>query len=412
MESYEVKKDIIKNFSFEDMNKSDFHIFEIILTNENCIRNEIINHSIWGISKTDRIIKSLHKKGIIISRKDRKNIKGRNYNIFSIYPGLGYFLGLELNVVYDRFALTDFIGHPLSTKEYPASYAKTDPISEVKKHIADFINQNNVELSDIKGIGIGLHGLVDLNRGVIHRILYKDQEIDLNIKNHLEKEFGIKIFIAQPKVLALFGEYRFNSVLSGKTVLNVNAGYGIGLGIFFNGKYFQGVSGMAGQLAHLIVPGNTRKCYCGNTGCLRTLISYKAICVQAKEKINSGFSSKINPEKISGPFYEEGLEHIIDMALNNDKLCIHLIHDVGISLGTALSYVVCLFNPELLIIHSNIVRAGELFTVPVITQMRKNTLEFSMTPLNIKFKQREPFSVCIGGAVFCLKEILTSYKGK
>ena len=166
---------------------------------------------------------------------------------------------------------------------------------------------------------------------------------------------------------------------------------------------------MSGQIGHLIVPENRRRCYCGNVGCLRTLVSFQAICIQAREDLERGMTSSIDPSRLQGPDFHDGAEHIIDKALENDKLCINLIHNVGRYLGTALASAITILNPRRIIIHSNFVRAGDIFTAPVKLNIQRNTLDASIGQLEIDFAALKPYTVAEGGALFALKKHLDSY---
>jgi predicted NBD/HSP70 family sugar kinase len=145
-------------------------------------------------------------------------------------------------------------------------------------------------------------------------------------------------------------------------------------------------------------------------GCLRTLVSYQAVCAQAAESLDRGIISSIDPSKIEGPDFCEGVEHIIDMALRNDKLSINLIHDVGNYLGTALAGVITIVNPGTIIIHSNFVRAGDIFTAPVKLSIQRNTLDASISRLEIAFTPLRPFTVAEGAALFALMRRLELLK--
>ena len=63
----------------------------------------------------------------------------------------------------------------------------------------------------------------------------------------------------------------------------------------------------------------------------------------------------------------------------------------------------------MIIIHSNFVRAGDIFTAPVKINIQKNTLDASISRLKIEFTALMPYTVPEGGALFALQRLLDSH---
>ena len=61
------------------------------------------------------------------------------------------------------------------------------------------------------------------------------------------------------------------------TVCGIYFGTGIGSAIMIDGKILLGKNGTAAELGHIPVVGNSRRCVCGNIGCVETLISGGAL---------------------------------------------------------------------------------------------------------------------------------------
>ena len=81
----------------------------------------------------------------------------------------------------------------------------------------------------------------------------------------------------------------------GKIVfLYLNVGSGLGMGIIFNGKLYEGISGSAGEFGHISVDDHGPLCECGNLGCLEAIASTQAIVKQAKTLLKQGVSSNLH----------------------------------------------------------------------------------------------------------------------
>ncbi len=57
----------------------------------------------------------------------------------------------------------------------------------------------------------------------------------------------------------------------------------MGGGIVIDGKIRRGLNGNAGEFGHIVIPGNEKKCTCGKTGCIETLLSGRFISKKYEE---------------------------------------------------------------------------------------------------------------------------------
>jgi predicted NBD/HSP70 family sugar kinase len=204
----------------------------------------------------------------------------------------------------------------------------------------------------------------------------------------------------------LYDRYGFNQSKVGNYLLSVSLGFGIGLSLFINGSFIQGANGLVGEIGHTIVPNNKKKCYCGKEGCLRTLLTYRGIIDELLSRLNTGFSTNANLDLIKNQEPEQAVEHIIDMAIEKDPVCMRIIHDTGTHLGTSLANVVMLLNPDVLLINSNLTRAGEIFTAPLRFNIENNSLPPMIKDLKIEFSLLNPYSVARGGAILSQNEFI------
>lgn len=387
-----------------ELTSEEWGVIQTLLRNGSLTRSDIADTINFGLSKTESLLRGLYGRGFLGVRQAEVSTKGRRPFMYSVVPDIAYFVGTELHVVYDRIVIINFAGTVVHSAEYPPSYAATDVVGSVIQNITKTIDESKVDKSRISAIGISLHGIIDYTEGLIHRVLYSGEQIELNVKSPLTEAFSIPVFVTQSRILVLYREKGPEIFKMKGVTVNLYHGYGIGVGLFIDGNYFRSVTGMAGQIGHVPVAGNKKPCYCGNVGCLRTLVSYKGISERALEELEKGYVSSINPKMLEGPRYEDGVNHIIDCALKQDKISVALIHETSELLGDALAQVVNLFNPNRLFIHTNLVRAGEIFTAPLRLYTQRNSLSSSFACLEIEFAELSPFAVAEGGAYLALCE--------
>lgn len=107
----------------------------------------------------------------------------------------------------------------------------------------------------ISGIGAGIAGALDLNKGIILNAPNIKILNGFNIKGWLQKKFGCKVEIDNDARCFLRGEYLFGAGKGYENLVGITFGTGVGGGIMINGKMIYGANGSAGELGHMIIEG-------------------------------------------------------------------------------------------------------------------------------------------------------------
>lgn len=380
-----------------------------ILFDDEVSRKKLLHSTPWGITKTDLLIKKLRDEGIISVLPVENDKKGRRPLTYRIRKDLGFFLGVEVNIAYDRIVMIGMNGERIAVREYASSLSENAVMDVIDQHIRQFLSEQGVELERVWAVGVGTHASFEDSERIVRDSFSPEQSSFFSnhaeffpLKHYLEQQLNVPVFLERPKLLVTIPYHRRKVQQLKATCVSVNIGYGAGMAIFIEGRYYPGSSNLAGEIGHLVIPGNTKLCYCGNYGCLQTVLSYKGICEEALRQLqiqkSSGILSRIQEAEITGPDYERGVNHIIQMALENDKACMGIIMDIATTLGTVLASIVSLFNPDMVTIFSLLVKAGDLFAGPLKMAMQKNTFSPSLSSMETELVPLQPYAVATGGA--------------
>ncbi len=175
--------------------------------------------------------------------------------------------------------------------------------------IVKIINSIEDKLIEYKynliGVTIAVHGRV-CNDKILFTPYYDLDEIDLkyelsklmpNLNFHLENESN----------LAAIGEFT-NSVETLNNTIVVNIHSGVGSGMIVNGELYTGLNGSAGEIGHMIIVPNGKKCPCGNHGCFEQYCSMQALL----DDFNSISDIKAITIKHFADLYKAKNKHAID----------------------------------------------------------------------------------------------------
>lgn len=227
-------------------------------------------------------------------------------------------------------------------------------IGQIFKCIQNLINKGK----DIKGIGIGVAGPVDINNQIVLNPPNVVGLKNLKLGELIEEKFKIKTVIDNDVHCLALAEAIRGAGKGKNLVVGLGLGTGVGGGIVINKKIVYGKSGTAGEMGHMMIDRYGRRCGCGARGCLETYINEKGI------------------QKNSREFFGKRIDSISLrlMARKGNSKAIEVWKITGGYLGLGLANIVDNLNPDIIVIGGGIANAGELLLNSAKKEMRKNVL--------------------------------------
>ncbi len=226
---------------------------------------------------------------------------------------------------------------------------------DIANSVKESLGKLGVELSAVEGIGIGVPGPV-LEGGVVNRCVNLGWGV-FNVEEKLSGLLeGIKVKAANDANVAALGEMWQGGGVGFKNVVFVTLGTGVGGGIIINEKVINGSFGAGGEIGHIQISATeTDKCGCGKTGCLEQYASATGIVNQCKKLLkDSQYPSKLSSiEPLTA-------KAIFDFAKEGDMVAIEAVEFLGETLGTALSHIACVIDPEVFVIGGGVSKAGDV----------------------------------------------------
>lgn len=184
------------------------------------------------------------------------------------------------------------------------------------------------------GCGITMPGMGNDNTGDIHlcpNIRFLDGK---NIVRELKQHFGVEtVQIQEVRALALGGiQYEKNTKFRNLFCLSI--GDGVGGAVVLNGELYQGTHHASGEIGHFSLPGHTRKCGCGQVGCLETIAATPGLLLTWKEKFHPA----------------DPLENFFDVCKKYPQQAREVFYEMIPDLALAMRAVIQLFDPEVLLL--------------------------------------------------------------
>lgn len=289
-------------------------------------------------------------------------------------------IGIDLGGTKLNVGLVDEYGGLLSNHNSLVHPSKepNKVISEILEGIDICLNKTNQET---QAIGIGIAAQVD-QKGIVRSSPNLGWN-NFSLKKKLEEKLNLPIFVTNDVRAATWGEWKFGSGRGISDLIVLFVGTGVGGGIISGGQVIFGCNNIAGELGHITLVYNGRKCRCPNKGCLEAYVGGWGIAERAKEAIQAnptkgkkllslvGSVEKITAEVV-GKAYGEG-----------DFMANKLVEDTGKYLASGVVSIVNVFNPCCLILGGGVIEGIPDLIQIVKGFVKSNALEVSVSELEI-----------------------------
>ncbi|GAC1395555.1 MAG: ROK family transcriptional regulator [Sediminibacterium sp.] len=353
-----------------------------------------------SVPLTTRVLNELIEEGSVVETGLASSAGGRRPQMYSLRTGLMYVVSVAIDQLITRIVIMDMQHNYVGKVEKLELTLSNDPsvLEELASHIDQYITRSGIAKDKIAGIGIGMPGFVDVNKGINHSFLKVKEG---SIVTHIESVTGLPVLIANDSSLVALAELKLGMARGKKNVMVLNIGWGIGLGMILNGALFSGENGFAGEFSHIPLFTNNKICSCGKMGCLETETSLLVIAQKAIQGLQQGKLSIL--KDLTLDHVEETARLIMDAALNGDKFAIEIISEAGYNIGRGLAILVHLVNPATIILSGRGSIGGKLWMTPIQQALNEHCIPKIAENLEVKISSLGYQAELVGAAALVME---------
>jgi len=247
-------------------------------------------------------------------------------------------------------------------------------IERILRCVLDAVDECDLTLERIRGVGVGAPGAVDSEAG---RVIFAPnlEWKDVSLKKPLEKQLGAPVFLENDCNICALGVYEAELKRKPRNMVGIFLGTGIGAGLILNGEIYSGFNRTAGEIGHMILEVSGPKCACGNNGCFEALASRTAIFRKIQNAVKEGQKTLLTD--MLGPDLEDLRSGDLRKAIRRgDKFVDHVVEEAAEYTGIAVANIINLLNPEVVVLGGGVIEAlqDEMMSIIVETAM-----EYSMS---------------------------------
>lgn len=210
---------------------------------------------------------------------------------------------------------------------------------------------------DIAAIGVGVPGLVDFEHGFVHILTNVPGWVQVPLKAILSEKTGLPVVVENDANAMAYAEFRYGAARGLNNIVALTMGTGIGGGLILNGQMYRGSGCAAGEIGQMSIHMDGKSGHYGNLGALEKYTGNREIAEHAVQRYAEAHVTKTveecTPKKIA------------DAATAGDDIARQIWQDIAEWLGTALSSIAWLLNPDAFVIGGGVAQAGDLIFDPL-----------------------------------------------
>ena len=282
-----------------------------------------------------------------------------------------YNIGIELGVKNIVAGILDKNGKMIRRDTIPTikERAFEDIISDMCSLITKMIKDEDIELKNVKYIGVGCPGIIDNLNGVV----LKNYTLNFNnaqVRTEIQKHINIPVFVENDANCVAIAEYLLGASYGTSSSLTIKVGVGIGGGIIIDDSIYNGFNFGGTEFGHMVIDYRGRECTCGRKGCWEQYASASALINQTKQLVTD------NPDSILANLVKGNVAQITELTvfeaakagdMNAKKLCGEFID----YFAEGLANIANILMPEVIVIAGPISKLGNGLVNPLVDILKE-----------------------------------------
>jgi len=391
--------------------KRNIDILDILRKRGPISRPEISKEMGVNVVTVSNYIDEFIKRNLVYEKELDVSEGGRRPVLLDLNPQAGFVIGAGLNLMNMVGLLVDLKGNIVTKTQIARPRASVKEIAECLLEIVrEILRRSKEYTADIKGIGVGIAGLINKENGSIHwpqkmDHYYTYASVDLPLKALMEKEFNLPTLIENDATSACFGEHWLYLEQGFKNVIYMFSG--VGCGIMVNGEVYRGAQGYAGEVAiYNFKEQDLFNCKIGNSCFIKRwemdlgiADDLKSMLSRDKEQAQKFF--KLTSSNIDNV----DLKSVFIAARSKDPIAVSALDMAAKRLGIKIAHLVNLLNPQVVVIGGGLEEAGEDFLNKVAVTVKDWAFREATDNLKIVYSQLRENAVALGAASLVIQKL-------
>lgn len=244
-------------------------------------------------------------------------------------------------------------------------------LPHIEDSIRQLMNEAGIDATRLSGIGLAFPGIVNpVNKTVISTNEKYDDAQQIDFTAWVDSKWGVPLYMDNDARMAALGEWKYGAGKGYDNVVMMTIGTGIGTGVVIDGKVLYGEHFQAGSLGgHFVVDYKSRRCSCGNIGCVEALSSSSFLAEIIRENETLSTSFRANADKMD-------FKQIFEQAEAGDQDALTIRNQCMDVWAAAIITYIHAYDPEVVILGGGIMRSSQT----IIPYLKKRVDDLAWCP--------------------------------
>ncbi|MDD5771140.1 MAG: ROK family protein [Candidatus Omnitrophica bacterium] len=396
---------------FSEKEKRNIEIFDILRKQGPISRSDISQGMGVNVVTISNYIDDFIRGNLVYEKELDISEGGRRPVLLDLNSRAGFAVGVGLNLMNMVGLLVNLKGNIITKTQIARPQTSVKEISECLLEIVrEILRRSKGYAENIKGIGIGVAGLINKKDGSIHwpqkmDNYYTYASVDLSLKALMEKEFNLPTLIENDATSACFGEHWLDLKNGYKNVLYMFSG--VGCGMMINGELYRGWQGYAGEVSvynykeqNSFSCSDEQPCFVKRWDMdLGVVNDVRRALAGSKEQAEEFF-------RITSTRAEDAdLKSVFVAGRANNAIALGALERAAKRLGIKIAYLVNLLNPQIVVIGGGFEEAGDIFLNKIRSTVMDWAFREATKDLKIVYSQLRENAVAMGAASLVLEKV-------
>ena len=256
----------------------------------------------------------------------------------------------------------------------------------------------------VEAIGVGLPGLVDVERGMMVDGLNLVPEFaHVALAERLEAATGLPAFVDNDANALALGEWMFGAARGVSSLVLLAAGTGVGGAIIADGALVRGAGGLAGEWGHVSLDPDGPPCLCGARGCLHTYVGGQSLA-EAACRAAAG-----RPDSRLAPLFRDRealtARAVFEAAAGGDAIAGEIVERACRALGTVIGTIVNSLNPAMVLITGGVAASLAPLRDRILAHAARCSLAPALAAARVVINPSDKSRTVVAGAALALYEL-------
>jgi N-acetylglucosamine repressor len=344
-------------------------------------RAEVARYAGISAPTASKAVEALVRVGWLEEGEAPELVRGRPARKLRLPGSSAQVLGLVIDADYCRVVSAGLDGAICDENHrFPSPSTYESLLNRAATHARTLLSRSGVRTL---GMGISVPGLIDYKeqRGILSPNVPITN--DHAPARDLSERLGIECVLVQETNALCLAERYYGNARGLDDFAMLDATSGVGLGVMSSGQLLTGNRGLAGEVGHITVVADGRKCGCGNFGCLETVACDASAAWEVSRQLNRRVSIDELVESLEGSPDDQPRTADSGHGTALQNVPPELISTIVEYMGIGVAAVINLFNPSTFFIHSRILRASDGLFIKMVAAAEQRALRPSFEDCRI-----------------------------